>query len=162
MIGECEEVVARYWSLIRKGESPGMASILASRCAPSLETDTNHFVGQRPLEEVAGKAYAEKVRKEAIKAGIPITPHSRYNGTIADKRGGGDPAAWLHNGENVDKWRKAVQEKGSSCESLRAKSDGRIAEIEEKRKSKILKNRANEQAKQEFVADKKKKLGLPG
>lgn len=161
MIGESEQILDKYRELIRKGQSPGMASILATRCAPGLETATNHYVGMKPLKEVAGADYAEGVRKQALKAGIPINEHSRYNGTIADARRGGDPGAWIHNGESHDKFRKVCEERGIPNPDLRTRDDGRIHEIEAKRVEGVTKRRKQAAAREEFVADKKKKLGAP-
>lgn len=161
MQGEPEHILADYRRLVQKGESPGMASILASRCAPGLETATNHYVGMRPLNETAGLDYAEGVKNQARKAGIPINEHSRYNGTIADARRGGDPGAWIHNGESHDKFRKVCEQRGIPNPDLRTRDDGRIHEIEAKRVEGVTKRRKNAAAREEFVADKKKKLGIP-
>lgn len=162
MIGEPEHILDRFRELVCKGESPGMASILATRSAPALETATNHYVGMKPLKETAGLDYAEGVRKQALKAGIPINEHSRYNGTIADARRGGDPGAWIHNGESHDKFRKVCEERGLPNPDLRTRDDvSRIQEQEAKRQEGVLKRRKQAAAREEFVNDKKKKLGIP-
>lgn len=161
MVGESEEVLDRYRELVANGESPGMASILASRSAPALETATNHFVGVRSIGNPGMADYEALVRNQAKKAGIPVTENSHYNPTIADHRRGGDPGAWIHNGESHDKWRKTCEERGMSCDDLRTRNDGKIAEIEEKREKRIRKQDRHRAAVKEFMADKKKKLGLP-
>lgn len=162
MLNDPEHILDRYRDLIMKGESPGMASILASRQAPGLETATNHFVGQRPLAEVAGADYAALVYNQAKKAGIPVNEHSRYNGTIADHRRGGDPDAWIHNGESHDKFRQVCEKRGKPCDSLRTNVDlSRLSEMEAKREQGINKRKAAREAKAEAIADKKQKLGVP-
>lgn len=161
MMGEPEHILDRYRELVAKGESPGMASILATRRAPALETATNHFVGVRSIGNDGMADYEALVRNQAIKAGIPVTEHSHYNPTIADHRRGGDPGAWIHNGESPDKWRKTCEERGMSCDDLRTRNDGRIAEIEAKRERRIKKQDRRRAAMKEFIADKKKKMGIP-
>ena len=161
MLSESAEVLDRYRELVLSGQSPGMASILACRKAPGLETATSHYVGHRPLHETCGADYAAGVYKQAKKAGIPANEHSVYNASVADHRRGADPGAWVHNGESHDKLRKTCESRGMSCEDLRTKSDGRISEMEAKREQRINRKNANIRAREEFVADKKKKLGIP-
>jgi len=161
MVGEPEEVLDRYRDLIEQGQSPGMASILATRQAPGLETATNHFVGMKSLKETCGADYDALMRNLARKAGIPVNEHSRYNGTVADHRRGGDPDAWIHNGESPDKWRKVCEKRGMSSEDLRTRDDGRIHEIEAKREQRINKQKRERAAREEFISDRKKKIGVP-
>lgn len=162
MMSEPEHILDRYRELVRAGQSPGMASILATRCAPGIETATNHYSGLRPLHETCGADYAAGVYKQARKAGIPANEHSVYNASIADHRRGGDPNAWVHNGESPDKLRRTCEERGMTCEDLRTKVDtSRRAESEAKREARINRKNAALAARAEAVADKKKKLGIP-
>ena len=158
MMDESDDVLDRYRDLIMKGESPGIASILASRCAPSLETATNHFVGRKSLEEAYGLDYATKVKRHAREAGIAITDSSIFNASVADERGGADPNAWLLAGDGPDKWRAVAQARGCRSEDLKVKDDGRIAEIEAKREAGINKRNAIRAAREAEVADKIKKV----
>ena len=138
MMGESPVIVARYRQLIAKGESPRMAEILATRQAPGLETDTSHYAGMRPLEETCGLDYATKTKAQARKAGITINDSSIYNPTIADQRGGGDPKAWLLAGDGRDKFRKVINAKGKSCDTLGIKvENGKGLEDFSKREKKL-------------------------
>lgn len=158
MVGEPEHILDRYRDLIMKGEPPGMASILASRVAPGLETATNHFVGRKSLEEAYGLDYATKVKRHAREAGISITDDSIFNASVADERGGADPNAWLLAGDSHDKFRKVAQERGCPSEDLKVKPDGRIAEIEAKREAGINKRNGIRAAQEQAVNDKIKKM----
>jgi hypothetical protein len=158
MMDESESVLDRYRDLIMNGESPGMASILASRCAPGLETATNHFVGRKSLEEAYGLDYATKVKRHAREAGIAITDSSIFNASVADERGGADPNAWLLAGDGPDKWRDVAQKRGCPSEDLKVKDDGRIAEIEAKREEGINRRNAIRAAREAEAADKMKKV----
>ncbi len=163
MVGEDEHILDLYRDLIIKGESPGIASILATRSAPALETATNHFVGQKPMHEIDGmKDYAATVRRQAKAAGIVVGEHSVYNGTVADARAGGDPAAWMHNGESPDKFRKACEARGKDCEGLRTKIDyARLSENEAKREAGIKKRNARRvEIASERLAKRRKMAGV--
>jgi len=164
MIGEPEHILDRYRELIMAGESPGIASILATRQAPGLETDTNHFIDTKPiegLEKIAGKDYAQKVINQAKAAGIPVNEHSRYNPSVADARGARDPNAWIHNGEGVDKWRSAILTRGASSQDLKVKGDGRIAEIEANREKVINAKNARRAEIAAVHEEKLAKAGVP-
>ena len=154
MMGESPEVIARFRKMVAEGESQRIAEILACRKAPSLETDTSHFSGMKPLEVTCGPEYAKKVKQQAREAGISISDSSIYNGSIADKRGGGDPNAWLLAGDGRAKWKKSIQAKGGSCESLGVEANGKSLEISD-RKEHAIKKRENR--RKEFEAMKKDK-----
>lgn len=158
MVGESEDVLDRYRDLIMKGESPGIASILATRCAPGLETATNHFIGRKSLEEAYGLDYAARMKRQAREAGIAISDSSIFNASVADARQGGDPGAWLLAGDGPDKWRNVAQARGHTSEDLKVKGDGRIAEIEAKREEGINRRNAIRQAREAEAADKAKKV----
>lgn len=158
MVGEPDHILDKYRDLIMKGEKPGMASILASGVAPSLETATNHFVGRKSLEEAYGLDYAVKTKRHAREAGISITDSSIYNASVADERGGADPGAWLLAGDGPDKWKRVAEERGYTSEDLKVRGDGRIAEMEAKREQRINTRRAIREAREAEVADKMKKV----
>ena len=164
MIGEPEHVLERYRDLIMAGESPGIAAICASRVVPGANTSTTHYLGHdhRSLEAAGGKDYARRIRAQAIAAGIPINEHSIYNGTIADERAGGDPQAWIHNGESHDKFRQVCEERGKDCESLRTKVDrDRSMENFDKKDQAINKRNARrKEIAEERQHKRRKQLGI--
>ncbi len=156
MLGEPEEILARYRELVANGTAPRMAEILATRHFPAALTDTMRMVGVPPLEETAGLAYAKRVKEAARKAGIVVTDNSRYNPTMADHRRGGDPKAWTHAGDGVSTLKRRLQEMGGGSEDLGVQIDhSRDAERFEKRRAAIMERRAK---KAELAAQKREQL----
>jgi len=117
MMDQPQHILNRYWAMVEAGESPRLAEMLAVRKGPQLETATNYLVGL-PRLETTMPAYAKKVRQQARKAGISLTDDSKYNGTLADSRGGADPNAWIHPGDGKDKVRQHIRNVGGACETL--------------------------------------------
>ena len=145
MMGQPDEIVQRFLKMVRAGESPRMAEILACRKAPTLETDTNHYagMGMAHIEKIDGKPYAQTVWDQAKAAGISVNSNSIYNATMADERCGGDPNAWLLAGDGRDKFKKVVQDKGGFCESLGIESsNGKYEEILDKKDKEIKAKKA--------------------
>jgi len=112
--------IVDFNKMVRAGESPRMAEMLALRAAPRLDTDTAHFAGLdlKHFAKVNGQPLAQKAFDQARKAGINVNENWFYNGSIADERGGGDPDAWVGPGEGKSKLKESVRKKGGACESL--------------------------------------------
>lgn len=95
--------VERYDALIKAGNSPGFAVMLAMRQPPGargterafLEGDTIHH-GLQHLPESMQMFHIAKARL----AGINPTGKV-YKSGLADNRGPGDPAAWVSSNEDV-------------------------------------------------------------
>jgi hypothetical protein len=145
MLGESEEVLNKFLELMAAGESPGIASILASRKPPGCETDTAHYVGLKPLEESIGKGYADMVKKQARDAGIAISDNSRFNATVCDDRVGGDPNAWTHAGDGRSTLRERLKQRGGGGEDfgLEVNTD-LVSDRMAKKKQRIMGNRARQ------------------
>lgn len=138
LMGESDRVLARYRQLVGNGESPRMAEILATRHFPGTHTDTMRLVdvptiGQ--LQGIQGKYYTDKLRSEAAKAGITLGGNSRYNGHMADTRGGGDPKAWLHAGDGISTYKQRIIDCGGEFKEMGVEMDvARVAEREAKKR----------------------------
>lgn len=149
MQGESEETIQRYFQLVDKGESPGMAEILACRKFPALNSDED--MSKIPPLETVSPALARKVKAQAKAAGINVSDNSRYNATMADHRGGGDPKAWLHAGDGVSTYKQRLRECGGGSEDLGVEMDmSRIVARDEGHKAvRALKERQKKAAMQE-------------
>lgn len=96
-------VGAQYEKLLKAGNNPGFAAMLALRSPPAfngseraiLEGDVRNH-GLSHLPEFMQK---QKVL-QAKRAGINITGKV-YKGTLADQRGGADPDAWVGGVDDV-------------------------------------------------------------
>lgn len=142
MMGESPEVLARYEELLASGMAPGLAEILASRIMPSLGTDTEHYKGQKHLSETAGDLYYRKVHKEARDAGIKVSPDTPFNGSFADKRGGGDPRAWQMAGCGRGHFKDTCEQRGELSPDLGVnKVDERRIERNAKKQERINKRK---------------------
>lgn len=154
MMGEPEHILERYRALVRAGQSPGMASILASRRCPGLETDTAHYAGMKPLEETCGKAYAAQVKAQARAAGITISDNSRFNGTIADHRGGGDPTAWIHAGDGKSTFRERLRKTGGGGDDFGLEvNTSLVGERYAKKKAGVMGRRREAKAREAALAE---------
>jgi hypothetical protein len=151
MLGESDVVLDEYRKLVRGGMAPGMATIIASRQFPGTMADRGRDHNLPAIDETpAGRWYAEKVKKEAEAAGIQVGANSRYNATMADHRGGGDPKAWVHAGEGASTFKRRIEEIGGACEDLGVKpDDSRIQERLVRNKARMMKRRGQHAAARE-------------
>lgn len=130
MMGESEVMLNRYRELVASGKcQPKMAEIIASRKAPASDTDTAHYAGHPSLYETAGPSYANKVHKEAARHGVKVTKDMHFNGSIADHRGGGDPAAWQMAGCGRDHFKKVIESRGEISHDLGVTDMDRSKEV---------------------------------
>lgn len=155
MRGESQEVIERFFSLVRNGMKPMLATIVASRHCPELGTDTARMASLPPLEETCGKEYARLRKEEARKAGISISDNSRYNPTMADGRRGADPKAWTHAGDGPSTMKRRLQDMGGGCEQLGVENDlSRTAETMEKKKAAFIKRQKRKYERKAVVLEK--------
>ena len=114
MMGQPEHLIAKFRRLVASGESPRIAEICALRTAPGGKTDKAHFKGLNlaHLAKTIGPSYVEKITAQARAAGISVGENSFYNGSLADKRGGGDPGAWIRTGEGRAKLKETALSRG--------------------------------------------------
>ena len=154
MYGESAETLDQYRQMICEGQSPGIASILATRRPPALETDTNHFLGLKHTRESIGNDYDEKIWKRARAAGINVSDSNVYNPTIADERGPGDPGAWLLAGDGRGKWKRTLEERGGRNEDLGVNALEKGREIVAAKDAKIDKIKRHKRSLRDEVRDK--------
>lgn len=143
MMDQPKHVVERYLKMVKAGESPRLAEMLAVRKGPQLDTDTSYFASVPKVSELEkhnGKWYADKVRQQAKDAGIHITSDAIYNATIADERGAGDPGAWLLAGDGKDKFKNEIRKRGGACDTLGVQF-GESAERADKEQARLEKLR---------------------
>lgn len=155
-----DEQIAAFTRMVNAGESPRMAEILALRKPPKADTDDVHFqgLGMAHLAKVAGHDYAKNTYGQAKAAGLSITDSHIYNGSIADKRKGGDPNAWIGPGDGREKFRKIIKSRGGACESLGIEEGAadHVVEKFEKKREAFHNRRRKIEAIEAEVADKKK------
>jgi hypothetical protein len=162
MMGDPPEVIQKFRKLVAGGMGPGLASIIASRKCPRLETATSDAVNLKPERNNAGIGFKrmQEKRARAKAAGIPVTDDSFYNGSIADERGELDPDAWVHPGEGRDKLRRAVRKKGGSSEDLgvepgedHERFDRRQKEVEQQTEINQKRLKLKKQLKRDGITD---------
>lgn len=155
MMGESEQVLDKYRELVASGKcAPKLAEILASRKCPTADTDTAHYAGMKNLYETAGPSYANKIHKEAARHGLQVSKDMHFNGSIADSRGGGDPAAWMRVGDGRSHFKKVVESRGELSTDLGVTDVGRAKEAIEKKTAAFNKRKQAKEARQAEIADK--------
>jgi len=126
MCGESPAAIKRYWKLIAEGESPGIASIGATKKILSVRGESSFFAGQGDLTRLGGEEYAKNAYAKAKRAGI-VTTGKIYNPSIAGESGAADPDAWISMAEGGRAHFKRICEKrGSGCPDLGIKANGRL------------------------------------
>lgn len=160
MTGESPACVAKFRELVASGQSIRMAEILACRQFPGLHSDEERMKELPPLEQTAGKCYADKIKAEAAAAGIVVSDNSRYNPTMADYRGGGDPNAWIHAGDGISTYKQRLKESGGRSEDLGvAGDDSMVAERYTKKKAAFDKRYEERSARRREMRDRIQKSG---
>jgi len=160
MMDATDAQIAAFSRMVKSGESPRLAEMLALRKPPKADTDDVHFqgMGMAHLAKVAGHDYAKNTYGQAKAAGLSITDSHIYNGSIADKRKGGDPKAWIGPGDGRAKFRNVIKARGASCETLgidEGPSD-QVIETYHKKKEWFNNRKRKIEAIEAEVADKKK------
>ena len=160
MLGESEGVLDYYRDLIVNGDSrgmpcaPRMAEIISTRRPPTGDTDTAHFSGLKNLNETAGPSYFAKIHKEAKRHGVKVSKDMHFNASMADHRGGGDPAAWQMAGCGRDHYRKLLESRGEVSSDLGVKATDRTKEILMKKQAAFNKRQAKVAERQAAYAEK--------
>jgi len=110
----------RYKKLRKKGLAPKLAEMLAYQAPPGTKGTDRAFVdGRLTAFDDMHPVNAAKLRAQAAAAGIDING-KYYVGQLADKRGGGDPKAWVSDRHDIKK-AAAIQEAEEIAEHLRPK-----------------------------------------
>jgi len=165
MMGQPPHLIAKFRELVASGESPRIAEICALRVAPGGKTDTSHYAGMGlgQLASVLGQDHVNKLVAKAKKAGISVGPNSIYNGSLADKRGGADPGAWLLVGEGQAKAKEVARSRGmataDSDEVKYGESDQRV-EFASKWLEKYDKKKAEKAARKKEIESDSLKTGV--
>lgn len=154
MLGESEEVLDRFREMVCGGMAPMLATILASRKVPAADTDTAHYSGMKNLMETAGPSYTNKIHKEAARHGLKVSRDMHFNGSIADQRGGGDPAAWQRVGDGRAHFRKVLESRGETSQDLKAMNTDRAKEVFARKEARFNKRQEAIKSRQAAMSDK--------
>lgn len=128
MLGESPAAIKKYWELIKAGESPGIASIGATKKMLAVRGESSFFAGQGDLTKLGGEEYAKNAYEKARKAGI-VTTGKMYCPNIAGESGAADPDAWVSMAEGGKAhYRRICEKSGRSCPELGIKANGKLAD----------------------------------
>lgn len=128
MCGESPEAIQRYWRLIADGETPGIASIGATKKILSVRGESSFFSGQGDLTRLGGEEYAKNAYAKAKRAGV-VTTGKIYNPSIAGEAGAADPDAWISMAEGGrSHFRRVCEKRGYACPELGIKANGKLAD----------------------------------
>ncbi len=109
-------VQAFYVHVRRNGESHSIAEMLAFQKAPAMQNSDQMFLRGKHQDHGLDKndRFAESYIRRAHAGGV--NPHGKvYMSNLADKRGPGDPEAWV---SGVDDVKRVCVERGHGCEAL--------------------------------------------
>jgi hypothetical protein len=99
------DVQARYIEMIEANVPPRMAEMLALQSPPGVSGGDRAFMENRCNNQqldAMPKDHAKRMVADAKKAGINISGKYYCSG-LADKRGAGDPMAWVSGSDDVKK-----------------------------------------------------------
>lgn len=144
-------VQAHYIAMIEDGQTPMFAEMCALRQPPgSNQSDRAFLQGRQNGEwlDKLPKRQAERMLGMAREAGV--NPSGKYYfGGIADKRGPGDPKAWITDAGDV---KRVAEERGFDVTgAVNHKAGGRPLE----KKTKIAKDILARETRREMAADQK-------
>lgn len=164
MMGQPEHLIAKFRELVASGESPRIAEICALRTAPGGKTDTAHFAGMGlgHLASVLGQNHVDKLVAQARAAGIQVGESSIYNGSLADKRAGGDPGAWLTVGDGRAKQREVALSRGMAAAdgSVEYGQSQERVEFANKSIEAYDKRKAEKAARKKEITERREKAGI--
>ena len=141
-----------YDTLVANGVAPRLADMLASRKAPGTRGTDSVFLQGQQHDPFAGlSAWETAVRAEQARAAGIVTTGKVFKSGLADKRGAGDPLAWV---SSMDDVKKAAAIKGKV---LQGAVNYTPPELPPKPDIKLAEDLVRKYARQEIAKDPTKK-----